>query len=432
MTTENNRNINVSEINVSGEFDQKMVDTSMPAIKEAWIDLLHKTGDPKEMVGWLNYPDEYVLSKEFCDMCDAAYRIRKRDDAVVFVGIGGSYLTGKMLLSEFYGEAYNSKLKTEIYFSGNELSPEPLLDLQVILASKENWSIVYISKSGGTTEPAWSFRTLYLWLVAKYGKEEANKHIYTITDPDSGTLRNMTTEYGWENFAIPKNIGGRYSGLTPVGLLCAEIAGIGADNLLAGAIAATKDCCENDSAFAFQYAAWRTTLYGMGYSTELLAVNSADMGWFGEWWKQLYGESDGKENGGLFPASIVISRDLHSMGQYAQDGQKNFMGETFLYRTFVTDVVLPDVDLNDGLKKYVGKTFTEAANAAMDSAFKAHSEGGNACAKIFMGNTAYVMGAMMQYMFISCALGGLARGINPFDQPGVEQYKKYMKEILSK
>lgn len=427
MATENTRNIDVR-----GEFDQKMVATSMPAIKEAWTDLLHKTGDPKEMVGWLNYPEEYMFSKEFCDMCDAAYRIREQNNAVVFIGIGGSYLTGKMLLSAFYGEDYNSKLKTEIYFSGNELSPEPLLDLHGTLAGKENWSVVYISKSGGTTEPAWSFRTLYSWLVAKYGEAEANKHIYTITDPDSGTLRNMTTQYGWKSFAIPKNIGGRYSGLTPVGLLCAEIAEIGADHLLTGAIHATNDCCENTSAFAFQYAAWRTTLYYMLLDAELLAVNSADMSWLGEWWKQLFGESDGKENGGLFPASIVISRDLHSMGQYAQDGKKDFMFETFLYRTFVADVVLPDIDLNDGLKKYVGKTFTEAANAAMDSAFKAHSEGGNACAKIFMGNTAQDMGAMMQYMFISCALGGLARGINPFDQPGVEQYKKYMKEILSK
>lgn len=432
MTTENNRNINVSEINVSGEFDQKMVATSMPAIKEAWTDLLHKTGDPKEMVGWLNYPDEYVLSKEFCDMCDAAYRIRKRDDAVVFVGIGGSYLTGKMLLSEFYGEDYNSKLKTEIYFSGNELSPDSLGDLVLALSAKKSWSIVYISKSGGTTEPAWAFRVLYEMLKEKHGTTEANKRVCAITDPDSGTLRKMTAEYGWESFAIPKNIGGRYSGLTPVGLLCAEIAEIGADNLLEGAIKAVNDCMNNDDAFAFKYAAWRTTLYGMGYNTELLAVNSADMGWFGEWWKQLYGESDGKENGGLFPASIVISRDLHSMGQYAQDGRKNFMGETFLTRRYSGFVKLPESSLKDGLEKYVGKDFTDASRAAMESAFRAHSEGGNPCCNIFMEKNAIAMGAMMQYMFIACALGGLARGINPFDQPGVEQYKKYMKEILSK
>lgn len=396
----------------------------------AYKKLYAKTGEGSEMTDWLDWPKEYFVSDEYKRLKETAKKIHEKNDAVVVIGIGGSYLTPQSVINSEYGEFYNeSRLNSEcspyIYYAGCDLSPDRL---NYIIDSVEgiSWSIIYISKSGGTMEPALAFRTLWNKLKEQYG-EEAHNRVYAVTDNEKGILKSLANEHGWESFVIPDGIGGRYSGFTACGLLPIAVSGINTDQLLKGAIDAANECLNNPNSFAGEYAVWRYYNYTGGRNVEFFATNTPDLSFFGEWLKQLFGESEGKAETGLFPASGVFPRDLHSLGQYLQEGLRDEIFETFITREFKTTLKIPKSNLKDNLKKYENKDFTQAAEAAMDGAYKAHEAGGNPCATIRVGSTLEDLGYLMQSMFVACATYCYMINVNPFNQPGVESHKINMK-----
>lgn len=398
---------------------------------ESYKVLYDGTGEGSEMRGWLTWPKEYFVSEEYKILKSTAKEIQEKSDVVIVIGIGGSYLTPQMIIHSEYGDAYNElaskKGVPKIYFAGRDLSPDHLNQIIEMITSGVNWSVIYISKSGGTIEPALSFRTLWKYLYEQYG-EEANQRVYAVTDSSKGILKGMADDHCWKSFVIPDNIGGRYSGFTACGLLPIAVAGINTDMLLTGAIDAVNDCDNNPSSFAGQYAEWRYYNYMKGEnSVEVFAVNTPFLAYLAEWLKQLFGESEGKIGEGLFPASITIPTDLHSLGQYLQEGLRGLICETFISREFKGDIEIPKVTLNDNLEIREGKKFTQAVAAAMDGAYKAHSEGGNPCSNIYVGASLEDMGYLMQAMFVACAVSAYMLGVNPFNQPGVESHKVKMK-----
>lgn len=403
------------------EFHEKMV--------QAYNTLYDGTGEGSEMRGWINWPKEYYVSEEYKTLKSTAKEIQEKSDVVIVIGIGGSYLTPQMIIHSEYGDAYNELASKngvpKIYFAGRDLSPDHLNQI-IEMVSGVNWSIIYISKSGGTIEPALSFRVLWKYLYAQYG-EEANERVYAVTDSSKGILKGMANEHCWKSFVIPDDIGGRYSGFTACGLLPIAVAGINTDMLLKGAIDAVDDCDHNPSSFAAKYAEWRFYNYAEVSFVEVYAVNTPFLVYFAEWLKQLFGESEGKDGKGLFPASITIPTDLHSLGQYLQEGLRDLICETFISREFKGNVEISEIDLNDNLNQFAGKTFKQAAAAAMDGAYKAHSEGGNPCSNIYVGASLEDMGYLMQSMFVACAVYCYMLEVNPFNQPGVEAHKINMK-----
>lgn len=403
-------------------------------IVAAYRDLYDRECEGAEMTGWIEWPGEYLESAEYKRVKETAKKIQNENDAVIVIGIGGSYLTPQAIIHSEYGEFYNeiaaSKGLPKIYFAGCDLSPDKL-NQTLEMVGQGDWSVIYISKSGGTMEPALASRVLWEKLYEQYG-EEANTRVYTVTDGKKGTLKEMTDEHVWESFVIPDDIGGRFSGLTAVGLLPIAVAGIDTDALLRGAIDAMNDCNNNTENFAVNYAEWRFfNYYGGGYpddrSVEFLAMNTPYLSFFAEWMKQLFGESEGKDKKGIFPTSGVFPTDLHSLGQYLQEGTRGLIFETFIKRKFKGDVQIPESDLNDNLDNYAGKYFSQAASAAMQGAYNAHTAGGNPCAMIEIDGTLEAMGAFMYYCFVVTAVTAIAMGVNPFNQPGVEYHKVEMK-----
>lgn len=394
----------------------------------AYSTLYRGTGEGGEMTGWLNWPAEYIASAEYERLKNTAKRLQQNSDAVVIVGIGGSYLTPQMVIHSEFGDFYNEvapkKGLPKIYYAGCDLSPDKLYQTLELLADGD-WSIIYISKSGGTMEPALAFRVLWKALCEKYGPDGANERIIAITDAQKGILKNLANQHNWEAFVIPDNIGGRYSGLTACGLLPIAVAGLDTDLLLKGAIAAIDDCKVKDC-FALDYAIWRYFCFDFA-RVEFIAMNDPYLAYLGEWLKQLFGESEGKNNCGIFPASGVFPTDLHSLGQFLQEGTKELIFESFIQRDFSRDMEIPKVNLNDNLDTREGKKFTQAAAAAMDGAFKAHTNGDNLCGIIRVGNGLEAMGYLMQGMFVACAIYCYMMDVNPFNQPGVEQHKQNMK-----
>lgn len=430
--------INGSKRHVIGNFP--MENTLLHAnqfyhtLVEAYDTLYARIGAGSEMTDWLDWPGKYKDSEEYKRVKKTAEKIRITSDAVIVVGIGGSYLTPQMIINSEYGQFYNEVAQKKglprIYFLGCDLSPEKLKQT-LEMVSDCNWSVIYISKSGGTIEPALAYRVLWNELSKKYGEAEANNRVYAITDAKKGILKSMADKYGWESFVIPDGIGGRYSGLTAVGLLPVAVAGIDTDALLHGALDARNDCKDNYYSFAAQYALWRFSNYFKGQrKVELYAVNSPYLSFCSEWLKQLFGESEGKEGKGVFPNSVTFPTDLHSLGQYLQEGERNLIFETFIIRDFKDDIDIPSSTLDDQLDVYVGKKFSQAASAAMQGAYNAHSAGGNPCATITIGNTLADIGYFMQSMFVACAVSAYMIKVNPFDQPGVEFHKKEMKKAL--
>lgn len=405
----------------SGEYHGEML--------SAYNTLYTGTGEGHEMTGWLDWPEKYFYSDEYQRLKKTAEEIQDNNDAVIVVGIGGSYLTPQMVIHSEYGEYYNEiageKRLPRLYFAGCNLSTDNLNQI-IERVSDGDWSVIYISKSGGTMEPALAFRVLWEKLYQKYG-DRADKHVYAITDAEKGILKSMANEHGWESFVIPDNIGGRYSGLTACGLLPIAVAGIDTDALLIGAMFAMVDCTNNPDSFAGRYAEWRYSNYDKSEDVEFFAMNTPDLSYLGEWLKQLFGESEGKDLRGLFPASGVFPTDLHSLGQYLQEGKRGLIIETFIIRDFKTDFKIPQVDLKDELDKRAGKKFSQAMSAAMDGAYKAHTDGGNVCGIIQVGNTLEDLGYLMQSMFIACSVSAYMLCVNPFDQPGVEAHKRNMK-----
>ena len=406
-----------------------------PRLKKAHEKLQTASGAGGEFTGWVHLPRDYD-KEEFARIQDAAKRIQSNSKSLVVIGIGGSYLGARGVIDCLCSPNYNLKKKStpNIYFAGNGRSADAMQEILDLVAD-EDFSINVISKSGTTTEPAVAFRFFKAALEAKYGKEEANKRIYATTDKARGALKGLADGEGYETFVIPDDVGGRYSVLTPVGLLPIAVAGIDTDRLLAGAAAAAEEYQKPGlDNTAWQYAAARNALYRKGYTTEILASYEPAFRFVSEWWKQLYGESEGKENKGIFPASVDLTADLHSMGQYIQQGLRNLMETVVNFEKTREDMIVgTDAANADGLNFLAGKTLSEINLAAIRGTALAHVDGGVPNLRIDLSDMEEEdFGRLIYFFEFACGLSGYLLDVNPFDQPGVEAYKKNMFALLGK
>ena len=408
-------------------------------VEDAKKQLLDRNGAGNDFLGWLDLPVDYD-KEEFTRIKKAAEKIQGDSEVLIVIGIGGSYLGARaaieFLRHGFYNNVSKEIRKTpEIYYCGNSISGTYLQGLIDVVGDRD-FSVNIISKSGTTTEPAIAFRIFKEMLEKKYGKAEAAKRIYATTDKAKGALKNLATEEGYETFVVPDDVGGRFSVLTAVGLLPIAVSGADIDKLMEGAaegrkLALEQKFEEND---ALKYAALRNILLRKGKSVEILANYEPSLHYVSEWWKQLYGESEGKDQKGLFPASVDLTTDLHSMGQFIQDGSR-IMFETVMNveksRCEVT-IQKEDVDL-DGLNYLAGKTMDFVNKSAMNGTILAHTDGNvpNLMVKIPEQNEFY-LGELFYFFEFACGVSGYLLGVNPFNQPGVESYKKNMFALLGK
>lgn len=395
--------------------------------------VVNKTGAGNDFLGWVDYPLNYD-KEEFARIKKAAKKINSDSEVLVVIGIGGSYLGAKAVI-EAMKDYFPFSNKTEIIFAGHTLSSTYASQLLKYLENK-SFSINIISKSGTTTEPAISFRLCKDLLIKKYGNEEAAKRIYATTDKEKGALRNLATQEGYETFIVPDDIGGRYSWFTAVGLLPIAAAGISIDDLMEGAAKARKDCLETpyEQNDALQYAACRHLMYTKGKSVEILVSYEPKLSFISEWWKQLFAESEGKENKGLFPTSLVYSTDLHSLGQFVQEGTR-IMFETVLNVVNPNEnITLTEEDNNlDQLNYLSGKTLDGVNKMAMNGTILAHVDGGVPNMLLNIDKIdAENIGYLLYFFMFSCGVCCYLTGINPFNQPGVESYKKNMFALLEK
>lgn len=402
--------------------------------------LLHeKKGAGKEYLGWLAWPHQYDQT-ELQKIKDIAQKMRAETDVFIVIGIGGSYLGAKaaltMLNHSFYNQIPRDKRGgPEIYFLGHQLSSTYLTELMEVIEGKEI-AVNVISKSGTTTEPAIAFRLIRQYLEKKYGKEKAKERIIVTTDRQRGILRQLATLEGYETLTIPEDIGGRYSVLTSVGLLAMAVTGIDPDEVLAGAQSMyqlTKDPGLEHNP-SYQYAAIRQLMYQKGKALELLVYYEPKLGYFSEWWKQLFGESEGKEHKGIFPAACQFTTDLHSLGQYIQEGRRHLF-ETILHVEKVErEVMLPACRENvDQLNYLSGKSMHWVNQQVMQGTLLSHVDGGVPNLLVHIPQlTPYYFGQLVYFFEKACALSGYLQGVNPFDQPGVEAYKRNMLALLGK
>ncbi len=396
--------------------------------------LARHNGPGGDFTGWVNLPRDYD-KEEFARIKAAAKKIQQQSQVLVVIGIGGSYLGARAVIELLASPNYNLKQKNtpDIYFAGNGLSTDALLEL-IALIGERDFSVNVISKSGTTTEPAVAFRIFRAMLEEKYGREGARERIYATTDKARGALKGLADQEGYEEFVVPDDVGGRYSVLTAVGLLPIAAAGLDIDQLMAGAQRAMEALSapglDNP---AWQYAAARNALYESGKKVELLACYEPSFRFFSEWWKQLYGESEGKENKGLFPASVEFTADLHSMGQYIQQGER-LMFETVVKFAPKGEFIIPNDPANvDGLNFLSGKPLAFVAEQAMRGTILAHVDGG--VPNILLELPAIgedTVGELIYFFEYVCGLSGYLLKVNPFDQPGVEAYKKNMFALLGK
>lgn len=389
-----------------------------------------------EFTGWVHLPESYDRA-EFARIERAAQKIRSDSQALVVIGIGGSYLGARGVIECLCSPNYNLKKKDtpNIYFIGNGLSSDQLSETMELLDGVD-FSVNVISKSGTTTEPAVAFRFFRRLLEERYGKEGAAARIYATTDRHKGALKSLADANGYETFVVPDDIGGRYSVLTAVGLLPIAVAGINIGELMAGAQSMMEVCRADDIAVnpAWQYAAARYELYQDGKKIELLASFEPSFRFMAEWWKQLYGESEGKEGKGLFPASVEFTADLHSMGQYIQQGERHLFETVVRFGPSAHENPVPYDDGNgDGLNFLAGKTMDFIREQAMDGTLIAHVEGGVPNITVQVGcRNAFTLGELIYFFEYACGLSGYLLDVNPFDQPGVEAYKKNMFALLGK
>ncbi len=413
---------------------------SMKKIAEnAKAELLGKEGAGNDFLGWIDLPVDYD-KEEFARIKEAAERIKGDSEVLLVIGIGGSYLGARaaieFLRHNFYNMVSKEIRKTpEIYFVGNSISSTYLKHLTDVIGDRD-FSVNIISKSGTTTEPAIAFRIFKGMLEKKYGKDGAAKRIYATTDKARGALKNLATEEGYETFVVPDDVGGRFSVLTAVGLLPIAVSGADIDKLMEGAADAREHALkdgyeEND---AVMYAAVRNVLLRKGKAVEILANYEPSLHYVSEWWKQLYGESEGKDQKGIFPASVDLTTDLHSMGQFIQDGSR-IMFETVLNVEESTEEIVIEeepVDL-DGLNYLSGKTVDFVNKSAMNGTMLAHTDGNvpNLVVKIPKQDE-FSLGQLLYFFEFACGVSGYILGVNPFNQPGVESYKKNMFALLGK
>ncbi len=390
----------------------------------------------KEFLGWLDLPTNYN-KEEFKRIEKAAEKIKKDSDVLIVIGIGGSYLGARAVIESLTHSFYNyEKRKTpQIFFAGNNMSPRYILDLIDLLGNKD-FSINVISKSGTTTEPAIAFRVFREILENKYGIEEAQKRIYVTTDKEKGALKTLSNEEGYETFVIPDNVGGRYSVLTAVGLLPIAVSGINIEKLMQGARFAQEKYSDSNVKYneCYQYAVVRNIFYSKNKEIEILANYEPKLHYFTEWWKQLYGESEGKELKGIFPAGVDFTTDLHSMGQYIQEGRRNLFETVLNVVTTSQDIsIKKDEDNLDGLNYLTGKTLDYINKKAMEGTIKAHTDGDVPNIVINIESlTEEAIGELIYFFELACAMSGKILGVNPFNQPGVEKYKTNMFKLLEK
>ncbi len=409
------------------------------SVAEAHKTLTEGTGAGNDFLGWMNLPFDYDKG-EFSRIKAAADKIKADSEVLVVIGIGGSYLGAKaaidMLSNNFYNLLSKEDRKTpQILFAGNSISGSYLAQLVNYVKDKE-FSVNVISKSGTTTEPAIAFRVFKQLLEEKYGKDEAKNRIYATTDKARGALKNLSDEEGYETFVVPDDVGGRFSVLTAVGLLPIAVSGADIDKLMEGAQAASKayEVCDIYNNDCYMYAAIRNILLEKGKSTEIMVNYEPRLHYFAEWWKQLYGESEGKDGKGIFPASVDFSTDLHSMGQYIQDGRRVLFETVLNVENSGDDLVIDATPDNiDGLNFLAGKTMGFVNNKAFLGTLLAHNDGGvpNMIINIPEINE-YYLGQLIYFFEKACGISGYILGVNPFNQPGVEAYKKNMFALLGK
>ena len=407
-----------------------------PEVTKAHELLTSKTGPGHDFTGWVELPTDYD-KEEFARIKAAAEKIRKQADVLIVIGIGGSYLGARAAIEFCRSQNYNllTKDTPQIFFSGNTISSTTLSEMKELVADKD-FAVNVISKSGTTTEPSIAFRVFREMLVEKYGEEEAAERIYATTDKEKGTLKALADEKGYQTFVVPDDIGGRYSVLTAVGLLPIAVAGIDIDRLMKGARDAQNaltdpDLKKND---AYKYAALRNVLLRKGKNIEMLVSYEPSFTMMNEWFKQLFGESEGKDGKGIYPAAAIFSTDLHSMGQYIQQGQRILFETVVSFNEPIREVVIKEeADNSDGLNFVAGKGMSYVNRKAMQGTLLAHNDGGvpNIVLEAERMDE-YELGYMIYFFEKACAISGYILGVNPFNQPGVESYKKNMFALLGK
>ncbi|TDL82852.1 glucose-6-phosphate isomerase [Peribacillus frigoritolerans] len=413
-----------SEVNHLGEF-----------VRVSHGYLHEKKGPGSNYLGWVDLPLNYDKD-EFVRIKQAAKKIQNQSDALIVIGIGGSYLGARSAI-EALSHSFHNQMndRTKVYFAGHNISSTYISHLFELLEGKDI-SVNVISKSGTTTEPALAFRIFRDYMEKKYGKEEARKRIFATTDQEKGVLKKLADKEGYETFVIPDDVGGRYSVLTAVGLLPIAVAGLDIDRMMEGAAAAAHkynnpDLLTNES---YQYAAVRNVLYNKGKAIEVLVNYEPSLHYVSEWWKQLFGESEGKDQKGLFPASVDFSTDLHSMGQYVQEGRRNLLETVLQIKNPRIEVTIQEDPENiDGLNFLAGKTMDEVNKRAFQGTLIAHIDGEvpNLVIELDEMNE-YTYGELVYFFEKACGISGHLLGVNPFDQPGVEAYKKNMFALLDK
>ncbi|AXI07739.1 glucose-6-phosphate isomerase [Oceanobacillus zhaokaii] len=414
---------------------QNEIDNLTEQVKVAHDMLHNQKGPGSDYHGWVELPNNYDMD-EFSRIKKAADRIRSNSEALVVIGIGGSYLGARAAI-EGLSHTFHNQMdgNTQIYFAGQNISSKYITQLLELLEGKD-FSINVISKSGTTTEPAVAFRIFRDYMEKKYTKEEMKERIYITTDKEKGALKQLAEEEGYETFVIPDSVGGRFSVLTAVGLLPIAAAGLDIDKMMEGAAAAAKKYNNSDLATneSYQYAAVRNALYRKGKSIELLVNYEPSLHYVSEWWKQLFGESEGKDQKGLFPASVDFSTDLHSMGQYVQEGRRDLIETVIQVKEPIAQLTINEDPANtDGLNFLAGKTMDEVNKKAFQGTVLAHVDGGvpNLVVELDELNE-YTFGEFVYFFEKAVGISGLLMGVNPFDQPGVEAYKKNMFALLGK
>ena len=422
---------------LNGFVDKKEVEHMQPYADSAYNLLLTGKGAGNDYIGWVNLPENYDKD-EFARIKLAAEKIKRTADVLIVIGIGGSYLGARAAIEFIKSPLYNNLRKDtpDIYFAGNNISTTALTELLSICEGKDI-CVNVISKSGTTTEPAIAFRVFKRLLIEKYGVDGARERIFVTTDKCRGTLKQFSDEAGYETFVVPDDVGGRYSVLTAVGLLPIACAGIDIDALMSGAndarLAYTSGS-EIDKNDAVKYAVIRNVLLRKDKSCEILVGYEPFLLMLNEWWKQLYGESEGKDKKGILPDSVIFSTDLHSLGQYIQDGRRNLFETVINVKDTGAEFVIPNDERNvDGLNFISGKKLDEVNKTAMLATLIAHCDGGVPNILLELDDkSAYTFGYLVYFFEFACAISGYLLGVNPFDQPGVEAYKKNMFALLGK
>ncbi len=429
-------------LTLNDKYIKEFVDAKELAAMQGEINAAHKTllegtGEGNDFLGWVDLPKNYD-KEEFARIKVAAEKIKKSCDVFIVIGIGGSYLGARAVVEFLKSNMYNSLKKDtpEIYFAGCNISANSLNELLEICEGKDV-CINVISKSGTTTEPAIAFRVFRAMLEKKYGVDGAKDRIFVTTDKARGTLKKFSDEAGYETFVVPDNVGGRFSVLTAVGLLPIAVAGIDIDALMAGAAAASdefKATADIEKNACMKYVAYRNLMYRNGKDTEILVSYEPYAAMLNEWWKQLYGESEGKDGKGLFTASVIFSTDLHSLGQFIQDGKRNLFETVVSVKACDSKFAIPYDEANvDGLNFLSGVELDEVNKTAMKGTILAHIDGGtpNILVEIEKKDE-FSLGYLLYFFEFACGVSGYVLGVNPFNQPGVEAYKKNMFALLGK